>query len=1433
MKKLFILVVSLFAFAGLNAQTQVPIGPQSSSFTSWVRGYFFTAPVNFTICGIYVPPDMSTAAQNCAIVRFTAGAPPAFPGTTNAFTLLYQNQNYAPNSMISINVPVAAGDIIGVYGSRGNTCINSYDGTNFATNIMGFPTTLQRSGMQNCLQSVAMSNIWSEVAYQCGRIFIYYNCCTVPTVTASATPTSVCTGMNVALLGGGASTYTWAPGNIVGSSINVNPTVTTQYTVTGTSAAGCSNTATVGITVNPNPTITPVANPASVCTGQTSNLTGAGASTYTWQPGNIVGAAITVTPASTTVYTVTGSSASGCTDTKTVQVTVNSLPAVNPNSNSPVCLGGNIILTVGASTSYTWTGPNSFSSNLQNPTITNANASMGGIYTVTVTNASGCTSSNTVNVVVNPLPAITPTNTGPYCAGQTINLSTAAAATYTWSGPNAFASNLQNPTIASAQPINSGTYSVSVTSAGGCISSGTTAVTVNALPVPAANNTGPYCLGNTIQLSTGAFTSYTWTGPSSFNSNIQNATQSNAQTVNSGIYTVAVTDGNGCTNTATTNVVVNPSPVPNAGSNSPVCLNFSLNLTSNPGGGTYAWSGPNSFTSNQQNPTIPNATAVNAGVYTLTVTTLGCSAVGSVTVTVTTPTVAAANAGPFCAGTTMSLSSTAASTFTWSGPAGFSSSFQNPTQANATVGMTGTYTVLVSIGSCTASATTNVIVNALPTPTVQSNSPVCVGQTINLIGGGGTTYTWSGPGSYSSNASSPNIPNATASNNGNYILVVTDNNGCSDSANVNVVVNSLPVIAVNNPTNCVNTTINLTSNGGVTYTWTGPNSYSSNQQNPSITSAQINMTGVYVVTVTDANNCVNTASANVLVLPLPAPNIVSNDPLCVGGTLNLQGSGGAAYAWSGPGYTGLSQNPTINNVTIGAAGVYTLLVSSGTCTASTTYTVVINPLPVFNFSNSNVLCNAQSNGTSTVNVTVGTNPYNYQWSNGQTTQAATNLTAGSYTCVVTDANNCSSMSSTQITQPTAFSVSINSSTTSACANSPINLTANGSGGTGSYTYSWVSGPSAALYPVNESVSGNYSYTVNALDANNCPASNVVNLTFFPQPTVTATSATLCAGQSTNLTASGAATYTWQPGNVTGGSYPFAGNTSVNVTVIGSMNGCSNSATASISVHPNPNASINTTANKSCAPSCVTFTATGSSNITSYGWLVNGLGISGAQIANYCFPESGTYTLDLTVMDNNGCTANAAPVGIEVYPNPIADFNFAPLKPIVNVDQEVTFTDASWGTPIVSWNWYFMNTAQYTSVLQNPTFSYTEPGNYAVALVVKSDKGCLDTLVRELVVGEDFGIYVPNAFTPNGDGLNDIFQPKGFGVTKYELNVYDRWGELMFHTNTFEEGWNGAKQKKMDVSYPQIIEEGVYTWQINCTSVFGKSHELKGHVTLIR
>jgi gliding motility-associated-like protein len=1421
-------VVSVSVVPGPTLVTNSPTICGGGSATLTVSGAtsYTWLPSNSTATSIVVSPTSTTIYT----VQGKNG-----PSCTTSKTVQV-TVSPSPTATPSSNSPICAGSTLSL------TCNaqSSYTWTgpnSFSSNAQN-PTIPSASTLAAGQYTVKVTSAGGCTATAVVNVVVN----PAPGVTANNLG-PICAGQTLSLTSTGAGPWSWTGPNAF-SNATQNPTIPSASTLAAgvyTVVAGvgsCTALATTTVVVNPLPVPAPT-NTGPYCPGQTIQLNVGAFSTYTWSGPNsfasnaqnpTAGSASTLTAGQ---YTVKVTSAGGCTATAVTTVVVNPTPTVTPGSNSPICAGSTLSLTVNAASTYTWSGPNSFSSNLQNPTIPSASTLATGAYTVTVTSVSGCTATAIVNVTVGPAPGVTANNSGPICAGTTLSLTSTGAGPWSWTGPNAFSNATQNPTIPSASTVAAGVYTV-VGGVGTCTSLATTTVVVNALPTPTASNTGPYCPGATVQLNVGAFTTYTWNGPNSFASNTQNPTIPSASTLAAGQYTVKVTSTGGCTATAVTTVVFNPNPVIVIGSNSPVCLGTAINLNSS-GGSTYSWSGPNSFSSALQNPTVPVSTLADAGVYTVTVTTAaGCTGTANVNVIVTTPTASANNAGPFCAGTTMSLSASAATSYTWSGPGGFSSNVGNATQANSTPAMSGTYTVIISIGTCTASATTNVVVNALPTPVANNNSPVCVGQTINFTGTGGTTYTWTGP-SYTNTTQNPSITNASAANAGTYSLTITDVNGCKNVATTNVVVNALPVIVVNSPTTCVNTTINLTSNGGTTYSWSGPGGFTSANQNPNIPSAQLNMSGVYTVTVTNANGCINTATTNVSVMPVPNPVIASNSPVCAGGTLNLFGNGGTTYLWSGPGYSGPIQNPVINNVQTSASGVYTLLATTGTCTANITYTVTINPLPVFNFSGSNVTCNGLSNGTSTVNVTVGTGPYNYNWSTipAQTSQAANGLNAGTYSCTVTDANGCTSMASTQITQPTVFTVTINSAATSACSGVPINITAIGNGGTGPYNYNWVSGPSSSLYSVNEAVSGNYNYVVNATDAFNCPASANINLTFFPQPTVTATSATLCAGQNTAiLTASGANTYVWQPGNITGPTYPFSGNQTTSITVVGTTNGCSNTANTAVMVNPTPNANIVTSTAKGCVPTCVTFSANGASNITSYGWILNGAGITGSVNGAYCFDAASQYTLGLTVMDANGCMGTVTPVFVDIYPKPTADFNHAPIKPIVNIDQFVTFTDASWGTPIVSWNWYFMNTAQYTSTEQNPTFAYTEPGTYPVVLVVKSDNGCMDTLVRPLVVGEDFGIYVPNAFTPNGDGTNDIFQPKGFGIVKYEINIFDRWGEKVFSTKDFEKGWDGTMQSKHDVKYG-IIEEGSYTWLINCTDVFGKSHELKGHVILMK
>ena len=225
--KVFLTIVLMLA-AGLGfSQTPIPIGPQSNTFTSMVRGYHFTSPVNYTICGLYIPTDASVGLQTVEVVRFTNAAPPAFPGTTNAFTSLFYSPSYPTNAMIPCNIQVSAGDIIGVYGARAANMVNSYDGVNYASTISSMPVTFSRSGMQANLSTGQMANIWSEVNYNIGRIIMYYECCPdPPTPQLTAAPTQICSNDTFTYSAAAyafATGYTWnfgSSGTIVGANID-------------------------------------------------------------------------------------------------------------------------------------------------------------------------------------------------------------------------------------------------------------------------------------------------------------------------------------------------------------------------------------------------------------------------------------------------------------------------------------------------------------------------------------------------------------------------------------------------------------------------------------------------------------------------------------------------------------------------------------------------------------------------------------------------------------------------------------------------------------------------------------------------------------------------------------------------------------------------------------------------------------------------------------------------------------------------------------------------------------------------------------------------------------------------------------------------------------------------------------------------------------
>src|SRR4051812_29194354 len=445
----------------------------------------------------------------------------------------------------------------------------------------------------------------------------------------------------------------------------------------------------------------------------------------------------------------------------------------------------------------------------------------------------------------------------------------------------------------------------------------------------------------------------------------QNPTRTNATTADAGTYSVTITVS-GCTSAAgTTNVVVNPTPAtPTASNGGPYCEGATIALsTPFVSGATYAWTGPNGFTSTQQNPTRTNATTADAGTYSVTITVNGCtSAAGTTNVVVNaapaTPT--ASNGGPYCEGATISLSTPLVSgaTYSWTGPNGFTSTQQNPTRTNATTADAGTYSVTITVNGCTSAAgTTNVVVNPTPaTPTASNGGPYCEGATIALFAPavGGATYSWTGPNGFTSTQQNPTRTNATLADAGTYAVTVTVNGCTSAAGTTDVVVNPSPATpsASNGGPYCEGATISLSTAlvGGATYSWTGPNGFPSALQNPTRTNATTADAGTYSVTVT-VSGCTSAAgTTSVTVNLIPAtPTASHGGPHCAGATRSpsTPGPGGATYAWTGPnGFTSALQNPTRSNATLADVGTYSVTITVGGCTsAAGTTNVVVNATP--------------------------------------------------------------------------------------------------------------------------------------------------------------------------------------------------------------------------------------------------------------------------------------------------------------------------------------------------------------------------------------------------------------------------------------------------------------------------------------------------------
>jgi gliding motility-associated-like protein len=829
-------------------------------------------------------------------------------------------------------------------------------------------------------------------------------------------------------------TYTWspAPGGGQGTA-NATGLCPGNYTCVVTSLINCSDSFVVNIpSTVVLPVITITNTTPSICIGDNATLTGNGGVSYVWSTGANT-PSINVNPLTTTTYTVTGTNAAGCTNTATTTINVNPSPVPTASNSGPYCAGQNIILNaLNGFANYNWAGPNLYAANnIQSPAIGSSTPIMSGIYTVTVTDANGCTGTATTNVTVNGLPIPIATNTGPYCAGTTIQLnSPTGSATDDWLGPNAFnAVDQQNPTIASSTAAMNGIYTVTVTDGNNCSATATTTVVINNLPIITANNTGPYCVGQSIQLnSPNGFATDDWTGPNLYSAtNIQNPTIVSATAAMAGDYTVTVTDGNNCSSTAITTVVINSNIIFTAASNSPLCVGSQLDLTAqNIAGASYDWIGPNGFNViNQQNPSIPGITIPASGTYTVTVTNAsGCTGTATTSVIVNSlPVAVANNNGPLCEGNQLNLTSNGGIDFDWIGPSGY----DQPNTQNTSIVITnasnaGTYTVTVTDGNgCSSTSITDVTINTIPVASAGNNGPICEGANLDLTSSGGNTYSWIGPAGFNDPVNqNPVLVNASSGQSGTYTVTVTDLNNCTATATTIVLIQPNPLVNANtNAPLCTGINVQLNASGADTYNWVGPLGFSDPSQNAILINPTPAMNGTYTVTGTNLTGCTNSNTIQVTIFPSPTASFSGNNllgcaPVCTDFTdlSTVIGSTITNWQWTVEGQNPSSlQNPTFCFNNPGLFDASLVVTSTDGCTSTITMSdyVVVNANPVASFIYSPDVIYESEPTVYFTNTSSGANNYGWSFGDGGSSVLAnptyTYADTGIYCIQLTVSNN--------------------------------------------------------------------------------------------------------------------------------------------------------------------------------------------------------------------------------------------------------------------------------------------------------------------------------------------------------------------------------------------------------------------------------------------
>ena len=875
------------------------------------------------------------------------------------------------------------------------------------------------------------------------------------------------------------------------------------------------------------------------------------------------------------------------------------------------------------------------------------------------------------------------------------------------------------------------------------------------------------------------------------------ATTSSINGLGAGTYYVTVTDANGCADTDSVVIASAPGNVSAQASMTNAISCFGGNngaATCIASGGiapyTYSWS--NGATTQQTN-------GLTAGNYSVTATDVnGCSTTSTVSISQPQAGISTSfvSSGVSCfGGNNGSLN-----VFVNGGTLPYTYNWSNGSSAQTATGLSaGNYSVTVTdfkgcSGIFSASVTQPSAVLNIGIATLQ---PVhCFGSDDGsleiMVSGGAAPYTYS----WNHGANTSAIQNLEA---GIYSVTVTDANGCTNVFSATITQPAAPVLGLTTVTS--NISCYGASTGSLSLTVNGGNTPYSFQWSNGTSSQNLNNipAGNYQVTITDASGCTTTTNGTVTQPALQlAVNVTTQQILCFNGnngTLTSVAGGGAgpySYLWN----TGATV-PYLAGLT---SGTYTVTVTDGNNCTSTTSAIITQPssplMPVIS-SSQPVNCSGQQNGVLSLQVSGGTTPYTFLWSNGSTTQNNSNLATGIYTVTITDANGCNAIISDSISGSastiTALITVSNGVTCSGGSNGV--LVATPSGGTAPYTYIWNTGvQTSAISGVN---AGNYSVTIT--DANGCTANSTAAISqpaSAMQITANVTGANCLNGAagaiSLNTTGGTAGyTYLWSNGSTSQNLVNLAtGNYSVTIT---DANGCTTSGSYIISgeVEFAITASGPTII---CSGQTITLSADSVAN-GAYQWYYDGDELSGATGMQFITPAAGIYYVEVT----NSCGTFAS-AEIEVEVKSFGNVSVSNAQIICPPETAQLF--ASGGS---TYEWTPNSYITFTTVA-DPFVSPMTTTIYSVQIA--NEWGCKTSLSTTVAVVCDT-LLVPTGFSPNSDGVNDGYVIDG--IENYPGNklwVYNRWGKLVYKATDYNNSWDGIGNIS-GISVGQKVLSGTY------------------------